>query len=57
MKEQKQRTNNLQVRIQPELKRAIRYKAVDLDTTITDIVERALKEWLERHKENTIEVE
>ena len=49
--------SRLQIRIDKELHKAVRYKAVDLETTITRIVEEALREWLQRHKENTIEVE
>ena len=49
--------SRLQVRIDKRLDKAIRHRTVDLEMTITEVVEQALREWLQRHKENTIEVE
>jgi len=55
MKEAKR--TKIQVRIDKQLDKAIRHRAVDLERTITQIVEEALREWLERHKENNIAVD
>jgi hypothetical protein len=34
----------------PDVIRAIKQRALDLDRTASDVMEQAAKEWLERHK-------